>query len=102
MPRFRGNARSQKPQFFGCGGGTSNGYFCQPPLDRMMAAASQLESHHHEAAMSAWASVDRELTDQAPWVPTVNERVVDVVSSRLRNYRYNLVWGFLVDQSWLG
>jgi hypothetical protein len=25
-----------------------------------------------------------------------------LVSSRLRDYQYNPVWGFLVDQSWLG
>jgi hypothetical protein len=24
-----------------------------------------------------------------------------LVSSRLRNYEYNPVWGFLVDQSWI-
>jgi hypothetical protein len=35
-------------------------------------------------------------------VPTVNLREVDLVSSRLRNYQYNPVWGFLADQSWLG
>jgi hypothetical protein len=29
------------------------------------------------------------------------EREVDVVSRRLRNYEYNPVWGFLVDQSWI-
>lgn len=27
---------------------------------------------------------------------------VDVVSTSLRNYKYNAVWGFLVDQSWIG
>jgi peptide/nickel transport system substrate-binding protein len=92
---------SYVPQFFACGGGTSNGYFCDPRLDRRMALASRLEPRHPEAAMSAWASIDRELTNRAPWVPTVTERDVDVVSSRLRNYEYNPVWGFLVDQSWI-
>jgi peptide/nickel transport system substrate-binding protein len=92
---------SYVPQFFACGGGTSNGYFCDPRLDRRMALASRLEPRHPEAAMSAWASIDHELTNRAPWVPTVTERDVDVVSSRLRNYEYNPVWGFLVDQSWI-
>ena len=41
------------------------------------------------------------LTGDAAWVPTVNLRAVDLVSSRLRNYQYNPVWGFLADQSWL-
>jgi hypothetical protein len=30
------------PQFFGCGGGTSNGYFCDPALDTAMRYASQV------------------------------------------------------------
>jgi len=34
-------------------------------------------------------------------VPTVNQQEVDLVSSRLHNYEYNPVWGFLADQSWL-
>jgi hypothetical protein len=34
-------------------------------------------------------------------VATVNEREVEVTSARLRNYRYNPVWGFLTDQAWL-
>jgi peptide/nickel transport system substrate-binding protein len=93
---------SYVPQFFACGGGTSNGYFCDRRLDRRMASASRLAPRRPEAAMSAWASIDRELTNRAPWVPTVTEREVDVVSGRLRNYEYNPVWGFLVDQSWIG
>jgi hypothetical protein len=35
------------------------------------------------------------------WVPTVKEREIDVVSSRLHNYEYHPTWGFLADQSWL-
>jgi hypothetical protein len=31
----------------------------------------------------------------------VKLRQVDVVSSRLHNYQYNPVWGFLPDQTWL-
>jgi peptide/nickel transport system substrate-binding protein len=93
---------SYVPQFLACSGGTSNGYFCDPRLDRRMVSASRLEPRRPKAAMSVWASIDHELTNRAPWVPTVTEREVDVVSSRLRNYEYNPVWGFLVDQSWIG
>jgi YVTN family beta-propeller protein len=92
---------SYLPQFFGCGGGTSNGYYCNPPLDREMHAASLLELSAPLKATALWESVDRQLTDDAIWVPTVNEREVDFVSKRLRNYEYNPVWGFLADQSWL-
>jgi hypothetical protein len=45
--------------------------------------------------------IDRQLTDAAVWVPTVTLREIDFTSRRLRNYEYNPVWGFLVDQSWV-
>jgi peptide/nickel transport system substrate-binding protein len=90
------------PQFFGCAGGDSNGYYCNPGLDRSMDAATADNVRNPERADREWSSVDRRLTEAAAWVPTVNLRQVDLVSSRLHNYQYNPVWGFLVDQSWLG
>jgi YVTN family beta-propeller protein len=92
---------SYVPQFFGCGGGNSNGYYCNPALDRQMRQARLLELSHPAKAAALWASIDRQITDAAVWVPTVNQREVDLVSDRLRNYENNPVWGLLVDQSWL-
>jgi YVTN family beta-propeller protein len=92
---------SYLPQFFGCGGGTSNGYFCDPALDRAMQRASQLELTDPARSAAAWAQIDRQLTDAAPWVPTVSLRVVELTSRRLGNYQYNPVWGFLADRSWV-
>ena len=93
---------SYLPQFFSCDGGNSNGFYCSPALDHEMAEASNLELEHPAQATALWTSVDHQLTNEAAWVPTVNERDVDLVSKRLRNYEYNPVWGFLADQSWLG
>jgi peptide/nickel transport system substrate-binding protein len=92
---------SYLPQFFGCDGGTSNGYFCDPALDRAMRRASQLTLTDPAGSASAWAVVDRQITDAAAWVPTVSLRVVELTSRRLGNYQYNPVWGFLADQSWV-
>ncbi len=92
---------SYLPQFFGCGGGNDNGYYCDPRLDRQMQQAALLELSDPARSSARWESIDRQLTDAAIWVPTVNEREVDLVSGRLRNYEYNPVWGFLADQSWL-
>jgi YVTN family beta-propeller protein len=92
---------SYLPQFFGCGGGTSNGYFCDPALDRAMRQASQLGLTDPARSAAAWAAIDQRLTDAAVWVPTVSLRVVDLTSRRLGNYQYNPVWGFLADQSWV-
>jgi YVTN family beta-propeller protein len=90
------------PQFFSCDGGNNGGYYCSPPLDRQMQQASQLELTNPAQAAATWTAIDRQLTNNAIWVPTVSEREVDLASKRLHNYEYNPVWGFLTDQSWLG
>jgi ABC-type transport system substrate-binding protein len=92
---------SYLPQFFGCGGGNSNGFYCNPGLDRAMQRAAQLESSDPPGSRALWAAIDRQLTDDAVWVPTVTLREIDVTSRRLGNYQYNPVWGFLADQSWV-
>ena len=92
---------SYLPQFFACGGGNSNGYYCNPALDREMQQAETLELTDPPKATALWESVDRQLTDDAVWVPTVTLRDVELTSRRLRNYQFNPVWGFLADQSWL-
>jgi YVTN family beta-propeller protein len=89
------------PQLFGCDGGFSNGYYCNPALDREMQQAQLLELTDPARAAAVWASVDRQITDAAVWVPTVTLRDVEVTSRRLGNYQYNPVWGFLADQAWL-
>jgi peptide/nickel transport system substrate-binding protein len=87
------------PPFFSCNGSDSNGYVCDPALDREMEHAESLELTAPAAANAIWTTVDRTLTNQADWVPTVNVREVDLVSKRLGNYQFNPVWGFLADQS---
>jgi YVTN family beta-propeller protein len=92
---------SYLPQFFGCSGGNSNGYYCNPQLDRKMQQAGLLQLSDPAKSSARWALIDRQLTNDAIWLPTVNEREVDLVSRRLRNYEYNPLWGFLADQAWL-
>lgn len=92
---------SYVPQFFACRGGNSNGYYCNPALDREMRQADQLELTNPPRARLMWATVDRQLTDAAVWVPTVTMRDVELTSRRLGNYQYGTVWGFLADQSWV-
>jgi YVTN family beta-propeller protein len=92
---------SYVPQFFGCDGGLSNGYYCNPRLNREMRTASLLELANPRSADATWTDVDHRLTDQAVWAPTVDLRAVELVSPRLRNYQFNPVSGFLADQVWL-
>jgi peptide/nickel transport system substrate-binding protein len=89
------------PQFFGCDGGYSNGYVCVPALDRQMQRAATLQLADPPTAAAAWAQVDRTITDQALWVPTVQLNDQNFVSARLRNYQAHPVWGFMADQVWL-
>jgi YVTN family beta-propeller protein len=90
------------PQFFSCGGGNSNGWYCNPAIDRQMQRAEQLELTDPPESHTIWEAVDRQLTDSAEWVPTVTQPDVELTSRRLRNYQYSPVEGFLADQSWLG
>ena len=92
---------SYVPQFFSCGGGLSNGYYCNPRLDGEMRTASLLSLANPRSADATWTDVDHRLTDQAVWAPTIDLRAVELVSSRLHNYQFNPVWGFLADQVWL-
>jgi peptide/nickel transport system substrate-binding protein len=89
------------PQFFGCHGGNGNGYFCDPALDRRMRRAATLQLTDPTHAALLWAAIDRELVDQAAWVPTVNLLALEFVSKRVRNYQYSPIGGFIAHQVWL-
>jgi peptide/nickel transport system substrate-binding protein len=89
------------PRFTSCGGSFSNGYYCNPALDFEMQEAGQFEGTDLGRASTLWAAIDRQLTDAAVWVPTVNLRDVEITSSRLGNYEYNPIEGFLADQAWV-
>ena len=89
------------PLFFTCRGGNSNGFVCNPARDRQMQTAELRELASPNAANALWTSIDHTLTNQAVWVPTVNQHEVDLVSKRLGNYEFNPVWGYLADQSWV-
>jgi ABC-type transport system substrate-binding protein/DNA-binding SARP family transcriptional activator len=94
-------ASSYLPQFFGCNGGTSNGYVCDPALDDQMRAATKAQLSSPRRAAALWTAVDHRLVDQAAWVPTVAINAVELVSKRLAGYQFNPVTGFLADQAWL-
>jgi hypothetical protein len=52
-------------------------------------------------ARGAWRRADRRISDQALWVPTATIAPPELVSTRLRNYQFHPVWGFIADQAWL-
>jgi YVTN family beta-propeller protein len=87
--------------FLSCAGEGDHGWFCDPRLDRAMRRARSLAAASPRAAASLWASIDREVVDQAAWVPLVNPRLIDLVSARVRNYEFHPYWGIMADQLWL-
>jgi peptide/nickel transport system substrate-binding protein len=89
------------PLFTSCNGPQSNGWYCNPAVDREMQEAELFEISDPGKASTLWAAIDRQLTDAAVWVPTVNERDVEITSSRLGNYEYSPIEGFLADQAWV-
>ena len=76
-------------------------FFCHPGIDRQMSQADQLQTSDPQAAAQAWAKLDREITDLAPWVSFVSLHSADFTSARVGNYQYNPIWGILPDQLWV-
>jgi peptide/nickel transport system substrate-binding protein len=75
--------------------------FCGPGIDREIARARSLQTSDPEAASRLWAKIDRDLTDQAPWLAFANGIVLDVKSARVGNYQHNPQWGALLGQLWV-
>ena len=87
--------------FLSCRPASAGGLFCDPTLDRWTRQARVLEATNPSRADAARAAIDRRAVDQAAWAPLVNPRAVDFVSTRVHNYQYNPLWGFLASQAWL-
>jgi peptide/nickel transport system substrate-binding protein len=71
--------------------------FCDPTLDKQAARAAAQQTTDPLAA-ALWVQLDGQLTNLAIWLPTVTPNETDLISSRVRNYLYNPVWGALIDQ----
>jgi ABC-type transport system substrate-binding protein/DNA-binding SARP family transcriptional activator/streptogramin lyase len=75
--------------------------FCDPAIDAGAGRAHALQQTDPAASSVAWAQVDRDLVDQAPWAPLYNPRAVTALSGRVGNYQYHPFWTVLLDQLWV-
>jgi len=75
--------------------------FCSPRIDSQMRHAATLQATHPRSAARLWASIDRQVVDEAPAVPLFTQNLVQLVSARVRNYTTNPSWGLLIDQLWV-
>jgi len=53
------------------------------------------------ANAALWARIDRAIVDRAALAPMINDRGIDFVSARVRNYQVHPYWGILADQLWV-
>jgi ABC-type oligopeptide transport system substrate-binding subunit len=76
--------------------------YCNPALDRRARRAAALQQTEPGAALRAWSRIDRELTDQAPMVPTANLILWWLTSERVGNYQNGTDQiGPLLSQIWV-
>jgi ABC-type transport system substrate-binding protein len=77
--------------------------FCDHHVDQLASQAQAAQPTDPAAARKLWASIDRNVTDQAAWVPVFNESVTAFfVSARVGNYQDSGAYiGSLLDQIWI-
>jgi peptide/nickel transport system substrate-binding protein len=73
--------------------------FCQQSIQAQMNKALSLGVTNPEAANTLWQTVDKQVTDQAPWVSMFNPKLIDFVSSRITNHVFSPQWYFLLDEA---
>jgi YVTN family beta-propeller protein len=88
---------------FACstGIGYNQSQYCNPKADALAARALAVQGSDPAAATRLWADVDRFITDDAPWVATVNLKRTLLVSTRVQGFVDNPELGPLFDQMWV-
>jgi peptide/nickel transport system substrate-binding protein len=76
-------------------------FFCNRRIDAEIRRALRIQGTDADAAAPLWVKIERELVDQAPWVPLYTPQFVDFVSKRAGNYQYNPASALLLDQLWV-
>ena len=80
--------------------GTTTG-FCEPSIDARIARAERLQLTDPAKSRDAWASIEHDVMDQAPWVPLVSRSWTNAVSGRLGNFQVSVQYGPLLDEMWV-
>ena len=70
-------------------------------IDREVMRAASAQINDPQRAADLWSQVDRDVVDEAGWVPFYNYQSVEFVSKRVGNYQYNPWWRSLLDQLWV-
>jgi peptide/nickel transport system substrate-binding protein len=73
--------------------------FCNKSIQAKMSQAETTGLSDPQAANQQWAQVDKDVTDQAPWVAMYNPKYIDFLSSKVKGYLFSPQWYFLLDQA---
>ena len=73
--------------------------FCDEQIQADMDQAGTTGITDPAAGDKIWAQVDKDVTDQAPWVAMFNPKYIDFISSRVKGYQFSPQWYFLLDQA---
>jgi peptide/nickel transport system substrate-binding protein len=87
--------------WFACDAPNGRGWFCDRRIDRLNGQARSLLATRPRDAARLWARIDRHLVDKALWLPMINERGIDFLSTRVANYESHPYWGLFVNQLWV-
>jgi peptide/nickel transport system substrate-binding protein len=74
--------------------------FCDSHVDAEVARLGKEEPADPAGTAGLAAAIDREITDEAPWVPLYIPRLVDLTSARVGNYHVSN-GAVLLDQLWV-
>jgi peptide/nickel transport system substrate-binding protein len=83
-----------------CGYHQNPAHFCDRNIDAQIERLAELEPTDPAGTSDLAAGLDREITDEAPWVPLFAPRSVDATSARVGNYQVQL-GQVLLDQLWV-
>jgi peptide/nickel transport system substrate-binding protein len=81
--------------------------FCDRSIDAQIALARALQATNPTAAATRWRAIDRQITNDAPWVAMKLFLSTDFISRRTANYKYcwlsgsSGLTGACLDQLWV-
>ncbi len=75
--------------------------YCDPEIDKAIAAALEQQVTDPAGASDAWAAIDRKVVDAAAIIPFGNNLRQDFVSRRVGNTLVHPVTGPLIAQMWV-
>ncbi len=75
--------------------------FCNHKIDAEIENALAQQLTNPEGTSRLWAQIDRDVVDEAPWVPLYTSAQPNFLSKRTGNYQFSPQWGVLLDQLWV-